>query len=78
MRLMDDMVCETGELKLNGELWLNGQPRPCFCNPTVNCNRKTCKTFIGPQKMAGDKTGFELCNANVVIKAGGFVKEVQE
>ena len=78
MMLMKGLRYEAGELKLNGELWLDGQPRPCFCNPTVNCNRKTCKTFVGPQKLAGGETGFELCDANVTIAAGGFVREVQE
>ena len=78
MMLMKGLRCEAGELKLNGELWLDGKSRPCFCNPTVNCNRKTCKTFVGPQKLAGGETGFELCDCNVTIAAGGFVREVQE
>ena len=78
MMLMKELRCETAELKLNGELWLDGRPRPCFCNPMVNCNRKTCKTFIGPQKLAGGETGFELCDCNMIVAAGGFVREVQE
>lgn len=75
MILMEELVYETGELKLNGDLWLGGIPRPCFCNPKSFCNRKTCKSFIGPRKMADGKTGFELCDCNVVIKADGFMKE---
>ena len=77
MTLIPTLVANHATLKINGELWIEGRPRKCGCNSSGRCNRKLCKTFIGPQKMAEGKTGFELCDCNVVIEAGGFVKETE-
>ena len=70
------LVADHATLKLNGELWIEGKPRKCDCNPSGRCNRKLCKTFRGPQKLALGTTGFELCDCTVEVKV--FVRETED